>query len=151
MRNFTMFSCFRSLRALSQMAMFALFLFLAMPARSQEVTAAVNGTVTDPSGAAVANAKVTVKDLDRGTAWPTTTNDGGFYILPRLPIGRYEVRVENPGFQASVQSPVQLQLNQSAKIDFQLTGRKCERNSRSHVGGSGAADAIDASRHDSRC
>ena len=95
-----MFSCFRSMRALSQMAAFALLLFLAMPVRSQEVTAAVNGTVTDPSGAAVANAKVTVKDLDRGTASTTTTNDGGFYTFPRLPIGNYEVRVENPGFQA---------------------------------------------------
>ena len=115
-----MFSCFRSMRALSQMAAFALLLFLAMPAHSQEVTAAINGTVTDPSGAAVANAKVTVKDLDRGTASTTTTNDGGFYTFPRLPIGNYEVRVENPGFQASVQSPVQLQLNQIAKIDFQL-------------------------------
>jgi hypothetical protein len=115
-----MFSSIRSVRLLSQLAMFALCLLMVMPARSQEVTAAVNGTVTDPSGAAVANAKVAVKDLDRGTSSSTTTNDGGFYTFPRLPIGRYEVRVENPGFQASVQSPVQLQLNQIAKIDFQL-------------------------------
>lgn len=115
-----MFSSIRSVRLLSQLAMFALCLLMVMPARGQEVTAAVNGTITDPSGAAVANAKVTVKDLDRGTASSTTTNDGGFYTFPRLPIGNYEVRVENPGFQASVQSPVQLQLNQIARIDFQL-------------------------------
>jgi hypothetical protein len=120
MRNFKMFSSFRSVRLLSQLAMFALCLLMVMPARSQEVTAAINGTITDPSGAAVGNAKVTVKDLDRGTSSSTTTNDGGFYTFPRLPIGSYEVRVENPGFQASVQSPVQLQLNQIAKIDFQL-------------------------------
>jgi hypothetical protein len=120
MRNFKMFSSIRSMRLLSQLAMFALCLLMVMPAQSQEVTAAINGTVTDPSGAAVANAKVTVKDLDRGTTPSTTTNDGGFYTFPRLPIGSYEVRVENPGFQASVQSPVQLQLNQIARIDFQL-------------------------------
>jgi Carboxypeptidase regulatory-like domain len=86
----------------------------------QEVTAAINGTVTDPSGAAVAGAKVTAKDLDRGTAYPTTTDSGGHYNLPRIPVGNYEVRVENPGFQAAVESPVVLQLNQVAKIDFQL-------------------------------
>jgi hypothetical protein len=87
---------------------------------SQEVTATITGLVTDPSGAAVVNSKVTVKDLDRGAIWPATTNGDGLYILPRLPIGRYEVRVENPGFQTSVVSPVELQLNQSAKVDFQL-------------------------------
>jgi hypothetical protein len=89
--------------------------------RAQEVTAVINGAVTDPSGAAVAGAKVTAKDLDRGTPWPTTTNGDGFYSFSRLPIGRYEVRVEAPGFEAAVKSPVELQLNQTAKIDFPLT------------------------------
>ncbi len=84
------------------------------------MTAAINGVVTDPSGAAVAGATVTAKDLDRGTPWPTTTNGGGAYSLPRLPMGRYEVRVTNQGFQSAVQSPVELQLNQVAKIDFQF-------------------------------
>src|SRR3954463_12239347 len=88
--------------------------------RAQEVTATITGTITDPSGASVAGAKVTAKDLDRGTDWPTTTNGDGFYKLPRLPIGRYEVRVEQQGFQKSVQSPVELQLNQAARLDFEL-------------------------------
>jgi hypothetical protein len=87
---------------------------------SQEVTATINGVVTDASGAAVNGAKVTAKDLDRGTAFPTTTDSSGFYNLPRLPVGRYELRVENPGFQVSLESPVVLQLNQTAKLDFQL-------------------------------
>lgn len=103
------------------LATFAIVLiFGAVPGRCQEVTAAINGVVTDPSGGAVAGAKVIARDLDRGTAFPTTTDSGGLYNLPRLPVGNYEVRVENPGFQASVQSPVVLQLNQVAKIDFQL-------------------------------
>ncbi len=89
-------------------------------ASAQEVTAAINGVVTDPSGAAVAGAKVTAKDLDRGSTFPTTTDGSGFYNLPRLPVGRYEVRVENPGFQASVKPEVVLQLNQNAKIDFSM-------------------------------
>ena len=87
---------------------------------AQEVTAAINGVITDPSGAAVAGAKVTAKDLDRGSIFPTTADGSGFYNLPRLPVGRYEVRVENAGFQAAVKPEVVLQLNQNAKLDFAL-------------------------------
>ena len=95
--------------------------FTACPlATSQEVTAGVNGSVTDPSGGAVAGAKVTAKDLDRGTTWPTVTGGGGSFNLPRLPVGRYEIRVENPGFQTAVRSNIELQLNQNARVDFTL-------------------------------
>jgi hypothetical protein len=102
---------------LSVLALFS----AAVPANSQEVTAAINGQITDPSGAAVSGVKVTAKDLERGTVFPTTSDSLGRYNLPRLPIGTYEVRVENPGFQVSLKSPVVLVLNQVAKIDFQLT------------------------------
>lgn len=95
-------------------------LLLAWPAQSQEVTAAINGVVTDPSGAAIVGAKVTAKDLDRGTVYPTTTDSVGRYSIPRVAVGTYEVRAENPGFQVSLQSPIVLVLNQIAKIDFQL-------------------------------
>ncbi|MBV8071350.1 MAG: carboxypeptidase regulatory-like domain-containing protein, partial [Acidobacteriaceae bacterium] len=98
----------------------AVLLLAVATARAQEVTGAINGLVTDPSGAAVTGAKVTAKDLDRGTSFPTTTDGSGFYNLPRLPVGRYEVRVENAGFQSAVKSDVVLQLNQNARIDFQL-------------------------------
>lgn len=104
----------RALIAAHMLALFSLAL------HAQEVTGTINGTVTDPSGGAVAGAKVTVKDLDRGTTFSTTTDNGGFYNLTRLPVGNYEVRVENPGFQAAVKSPVVLQLNQVAKVDIQL-------------------------------
>ena len=95
-------------------------LLLALPSHAQEVTAAINGVVTDPTGAAVSGGKVTVKDLDRGTTYSTATDGLGRYSLPRIPIGTYEIRVENAGFQASVKSPVVLVLNQVAKVDFQL-------------------------------
>lgn len=97
----------------------ALF-FFAVPASTQEITAAVNGTVTDKSGGAVVGAKVVAKDLDRGTVYPTTTAGDGAYNLPRLPVGRYEIRVESPGFQTAVQPNVTLVLNQVAKVDFEL-------------------------------
>ncbi len=102
------------------LSVLALVVFLPASLPAQEVTAAINGTVTDPSGASVANAKVTATDQDRGTVWPTTTNSSGFYNFPRLPIGNYQVKVESKGFQTQQQNGITLQLNQQARIDFQL-------------------------------
>jgi Carboxypeptidase regulatory-like domain len=87
---------------------------------AQEVTATINGTITDPSGAVAANAEVAATDLDRGTVWTAKTNQQGFYNLTRLPVGRYSVRVSAPGFRAAVQSPIELQLNQVAAVNIQL-------------------------------
>ena len=70
---------------------------------AQEVTASITGKVTDPSGGAVANAKVTATDTERGTVWPAVTNSEGIYTLPRVPVGTYTVKVESPGFQAAQQ------------------------------------------------
>ena len=55
------------------------------PAWGQEVTAAVVGAVTDPSGAPIKGATVTANDTDRGSLWTATTNDSGSYNLARLP------------------------------------------------------------------
>ena len=113
-------SIWKGLRLTLYAAIFGLLCAVSFTAQAQEITAAINGLVTDPSGAAVVGAKVSAKDLDRGTVFPTTTNGDGFYNFPRLPIGRYEVRAENAGFQTAVQSDVSLQLNQTARLDFQL-------------------------------
>src|SRR6267142_7144156 len=88
---------------------------------AQEASASVTGKITDPSGAAVSNAAVTVRDLDRETLWKSQTNDEGIYSLPRLPIGKYELRVEANGFQTAVRQAFRLELNQAAKIDIALT------------------------------
>jgi hypothetical protein len=91
------------------------------PLQAQSVTAAINGTVTDPQGRILGDAAVTVTDLDRGTAFTTKTNGSGFYSLTQLPIGRYSVTVKAPGFVTAVQSPITLQLNQVAAVNVQLT------------------------------
>jgi hypothetical protein len=105
---------------------FLLILAIVMPmtcarnAMAQE-SSAITGKVSDPSGAAVANASVTGKDVDRGTVWSTKTNAEGVYNLPRLPIGRYELRVEAGGFQTALRPAFNLELNQTARIDIVLT------------------------------
>jgi len=89
-------------------------------AQGQEVTAAIVGTVTDPSGAPIANANVTATDADRGTLWTAKTSQSGAYDLLRLPIGNYTVRVTADGFQTALQPQFTLVLNQTARVDVQL-------------------------------
>lgn len=98
----------------------AFLVALPQPAWSQQVTAAITGQVTDPSGAPIVNANVAAKDVARGTVWTATTNDEGIFNLPRLPIGSYEVRVEAQGFQTALRPAVQLMLNQTARMDFPM-------------------------------
>ena len=88
---------------------------------AQEAGASLTGKITDPSGAAVVNATVTARDVDRGAIFRTQTNEEGVYNLPTLPIGQYELRVEASGFQTAVHPAFPLQLNQAAKIDIALT------------------------------
>ena len=86
----------------------------------QQVTAAITGKVSDPSGGAIPGARVTATDIERSTQYPTATNAEGMYNLPRVPIGTYNVKVEAQGFQTSTQSNITLVLNQVARLDFQL-------------------------------
>src|SRR5438067_7902133 len=102
-----------------------LLLFVAIvgslaPLSAQEITAAIVGTVTDPSGAPISGASVIATDTERGTVWSTKTNDAGAYNLPRVPVGNYTVKVSAPGFQTAVHPPFTLVLNQTAPIDVQM-------------------------------
>jgi hypothetical protein len=90
------------------------------PAFSQEVTAGVTGTVTDPSGAPIVGATATAVDTQRGTTFTARTNDTGVYNITRLPIGTYQVAIESNGFQRTVHTPITLDLNQTARLDFQM-------------------------------
>src|SRR5581483_4789324 len=92
----------------------------AISIQAQEVTAAINGAVIDSSGAAIPGAKVTATDVERGTRFSTTSGPSGTYSLPRLPVGRYDVQVENTGFKTAIKKDLTLVLNQTAEINFQL-------------------------------
>src|SRR5438270_14035908 len=61
------------------------------PACAQQATASVNGTVSDPSGAIVAGAKVTLRNLSTNVARTVKTNKDGEYVFPSMPIGAYEL------------------------------------------------------------
>src|SRR5690349_19784246 len=90
---------------------------LLVSAWGQEVTAAIVGTVTDPSGAPISGAMVTATDVDRGTNWATKTNETGGYSILRIPIGTYRLKVESQGFNSASFAPFTLVLNQTARVD----------------------------------
>src|SRR5579863_7041379 len=87
---------------------------------AQEVSAGITGRVTDPSGASIVGAKVNAKDLDRGVDWPTVSNQDGIYAFPRVPPGRYELKVEAQGFKTYINPQIGLELNQRARVDVAM-------------------------------
>jgi hypothetical protein len=95
-------------------------LLLTVPAVAQEISAGITGRVTDPSGASILNADVHAKDLDRGTDWPTKTNQEGIYAFPRIPPGRYELKVEVSGFKTYINPQITLEVNQRARVDIPM-------------------------------
>jgi hypothetical protein len=91
------------------------------PVQAQETTGAINGTITDPSGAPIVGATVTAADVARGTDFPTQTNNDGAYYLTHLPVGRYALKVEAKGFQTATKPAFDLVLDQVARVDVQMT------------------------------
>ncbi len=78
------------------------------------------GTVTDPQGAAIPKAKVTVTDVDTKIARSVETGNDGSYQVLQLPIGSYSVTAEAPGFSKILTEPQKLLINQSLRFDITM-------------------------------
>lgn len=92
---------------------------LVIPAMAQS-TASLNGTITDPTGAAVPNAKVTAIDQATSVASSTQTDSAGAYLFSSLPIGKYHVEVTASGFQKAIVKDLDLPVATSVTQNFQL-------------------------------
>ncbi|MEZ5393538.1 MAG: carboxypeptidase-like regulatory domain-containing protein [Bryobacterales bacterium] len=90
------------------------------PCRAQVSTAQLTGAVTDPSGAAIPGAEVTVSNVATGDVWNTQTGPAGYYTVPLLPPGQYRINVQADGFKAFSRAGVTLAVAQVARLDFQL-------------------------------
>src|SRR5215471_3483612 len=80
----------------------------------------VEGTVTDPAGAAIVNASVKVTSLDTGVPFATRTNDTGYYRAVDLVPGRYGVHIESTGFAPLDVMDVEVPAGQVVKVDGQM-------------------------------
>ena len=96
----------------------AFLVIFAAQALAQEAT--VVGTVTDPTGAAVPNATISITNTDTGVTRNLTTNGDGQYVAPDLHIGGYVVKVTATGFKAAEQKGITLNVGDRSRVDFKL-------------------------------
>ena len=80
----------------------------------------VSGLITDQSGAVIVGATVTAQEVDTNVVTTTTSNDRGYYLL-QLPIGVYNIKATNPGFQTSLRERVEVTVGADVGIDFGLS------------------------------
>ena len=94
---------------------------LAAPlANAQNITGTITGVVSDPSGAGVPEAPVIGLNTETGISYKTTTEGGGVYVLPLLPVGTYQVSIEAQGFRKLVLSGLTLGGDERLRADARL-------------------------------
>ncbi|HLM97948.1 MAG TPA: TonB-dependent receptor [Bryobacteraceae bacterium] len=111
--------------SLRRLALFALCVSMVLfslsgIAMAQQVFGSIVGAVTDASGAAVNNAKVTITDVQKGTKFEVNTNESGNYTKGQLIPDQYQVTIEAAGFQKAVSNPITVQVDQVARFDLAL-------------------------------
>src|ERR1700683_5788281 len=87
---------------------------------AQNTNGRVIGIVTDPQGAAVAGAKVTVTKVGTNVTWNTVSDGKGSYQVLDVPIGMYKVTVESHGFAKAATEAQELTINQALRVDVRL-------------------------------
>ena len=93
---------------------------LAQAAFGQGITGSITGNVTDPSGAFVGGATVTIRQLDTDLKRTVTTSDQGSYAVTQLAPGNYSVTIDRAGFRTFVEDHIVLAIDQVAEIDAKL-------------------------------
>jgi outer membrane receptor protein involved in Fe transport len=87
-----------------------------LPAQSSQIT----GLVKDPSGAAVSNAEIEIRNPATGVITTVRSNESGYYTLPYIAPGQYEITVRAPGFRPLTRSNVVIDIQQHARLDVEL-------------------------------
>src|SRR6266404_1946440 len=102
--------------------MFFAFLLLLSPlsAHAQNYAGSVRGTVTDPSGAAIAGAMVTLRDVGTNATLETKTTDTGAYSFPVVNVGTYEVKIKAGNFKEFVVKSVEVHVSTSTEVNARL-------------------------------
>lgn len=107
-------------RAVPVVSLLVLLVLAMTPALHAQFKASLRGTVTDPSGAVIPGAKVTLTDKSTNQVRTTTANQSGVYTFNFLPPDQYSIAVEHPGFQKKQLSDVVITPEQANSLDVQL-------------------------------
>lgn len=89
-------------------------------AQSQALNGQIEGVVTDSAGAAVPNASITVRNIEKGSELKITSDESGVYRAPLLPLGTYRVTVEAANFKRLVREGITVTTGQVATVDLKL-------------------------------
>ena len=92
----------------------------ALSAQTTVAGARLNGTIADPSGAVLPDAKVTVHNTETGSIRETQTTDAGLYDFPNLPVDSYELIIERAGFSSIKRTGILLTVGSLVTIDTSL-------------------------------
>lgn len=110
--------------------------------QSQATTGVIQGTVTDPNGAVLAGASITVKNVNTGFERTVSTNSDGFYSAPLLPLGKYRVTASANGFSTTILENVEVTIGNTIALNISLkVGTASET-----VDVTTEADAVDTAR-----
>ncbi len=82
--------------------------------------AQLNGTIQDASGRAIVGASISLREVDTNRTYTAASNTSGFFVVPNLSPGNYELTVQNSGFAKHVQTGIALTVGQAATIDVTL-------------------------------
>lgn len=99
---------------------FVISFVLAVAAAAQTFTGSITGTVTDPAGAIVPAATLSLTNLDTNETRRQASNESGEYTFAAVPPGRYRLVVEQPGFKRFVQEPIEIRVQQFLSLDLAL-------------------------------
>ncbi|MDT5157557.1 MAG: hypothetical protein QOH51_1914 [Acidobacteriota bacterium] len=110
----------KSRRLFAAVVLALLVALAAAPVLAQSDKGSITGTVTDPTGAVVPNAKITATSLDTGETREATTGDQGSYTLPELKAGRWRVSAEAAGFKTTTVDDYKVAVQVTHSIDFKL-------------------------------
>jgi hypothetical protein len=114
----SVFTALKHVRLHHLAVLFLAVVALSFTAKAQDAT--IVGTITDPSGAAVPNVKVSATSIETGLVSTGVTSDSGTYVLPELRIGHYDIKAEASGFKVAEQKGLVLQVGDRTRIDFQM-------------------------------
>jgi hypothetical protein len=106
---------------LAGMLVAALIVFAPQGTAQDATSGQIAGNLSDPSGATLPGAQVTVKNIDTGQTITVPTNSLGHYVAQLLPPGNYSVSVNATGFAPAVKSPINVPAGTSTTVNLQLT------------------------------
>ena len=99
---------------------FVFCFFVSVPVYAQVTGATLSGTITDASGGVIAGAQISVRNTATGATKDATADSAGFYAVPNLIPGAYEVKVTAKGFSTTVQSNLTLAVGQQQQLNIPM-------------------------------